>query len=291
VPGSPLRYTWTTPGSARRVACDPCNPIYGLNITDPRNQADGGQCKGYYNLYEPTDNLADDLFSDNQPIRGSKEAIKNFVARLDPELDQVGFVNFNDNAAKGSELMCRRRYSTSCYQGPATWGWPGGPTPYTYTTILDNIEDQSASGSTCTGCGLRAGLEVMGINVDSRSGVDNLCDGSADSACGRGASATRVMILVTDGVPNVSLGGVCDDDPSLWANGGAPHDCGIYYAKKAAEAGVVIYPIGLGNGPDIPWLQEIANITRGQFYQAPAPNDLNLIFDDILGNIYVRLIR
>jgi len=39
VPGDPARYTWTTPGSARRQACDPCNPIYGLNITDPARSA------------------------------------------------------------------------------------------------------------------------------------------------------------------------------------------------------------------------------------------------------------
>jgi hypothetical protein len=96
---------------------------------------------------------------------------------------------------------------------------------------------------------------------------------------------------LTDGVPNVNPGGVCDDDPNLWPNGGGPHDCGIYYAKKAAEAGVVIYTIGLGNGPDIPWLQAIAEETKGQFYQAPSPNDLDLIFDEILSNIYVRLIR
>jgi Mg-chelatase subunit ChlD len=140
---------------------------------------------------------------------------------------------------------------------------------------------------------MRAGLEMLGINVDNRSGVDNNCDGSADSACGRGAAATRVMILLTDGVPNVIPPGntPCDDDPNLWPNGPAYHDCGIYYAKKAAEAGVTIYTIGLGNGVDIPWLQAIAEETRGTFYQAPSPNELDLIFDDILSNIYVRLVR
>jgi hypothetical protein len=285
------RRNWTTPGSARRQACDPCNPIFGLNITDPRTQDEGGQCAGFYKLYGPTDNLANDLFSDNQPIRGSKEAIKNFVGRLDPQFDQVGFVYYNDTAQKGSELMCRRRYGADCYEGPASWGWPGGLTPYSYTVVLNSVEDQWSANGTCTACGIRAGLEVLGINVDNRNQVDNKCDGSPDSACGRGAAATRIMVLLTDGVPNVNPGGVCDDDPNLWPNGGGPHDCGIYYAKKAAEAGVVIYTIGLGNGPDIPWLQAIAEETKGQFYQAPSPNDLDLIFDEILSNIYVRLIR
>jgi hypothetical protein len=285
------RRNWTTPGSARRQACDPCNPIFGLNITDPRLQTEGGQCLGYYPLLGPTDNLANELFSDNQPIRGSKEAIKNFVSRLDPEFDQVGFVYYNNTASKGSELMCLRRYGTDCYQGSTAWGWPGGPTPYTYTVVLNSVEDQTAYNSTCTACGLRAGLEELGINVDNRGGVDNKCDGSNNSACGRGAGATRIMVLLTDGVPNVNPGGACDNDPNLWPNGGAPHDCGIYYAQKAAEAGVVIYTIGLGNGVDIPWLQAIAEETRGQFYQAPSPNDLNLIFDQILSNIYVRIIR
>jgi hypothetical protein len=282
---------WTTPGSARRQACDPCNPIFGLNITDARTQDLGGDCAGFYKLYGPTDNLGNDLFSDNQPIRGSKEAIKDFIGRLDPQFDQVGFVYYSNTASVGSQLMCRRRYGVDCYDGSASWGWPGGLTPYSYTMVLNSVEDQSASGGTCTACGLRAGLEVLGINVDNDPHVDNKCDGSAGSACGRGAAATRLIVLLTDGVPNVNPGGDCDNDPNLWPNGGGAHDCGIYYAKKAAEAGVVIYTIGLGNGADIPWLQAIAETTKGQFYPAPSTNDLDLIFDEILSNIYVRLVR
>jgi uncharacterized repeat protein (TIGR01451 family) len=249
-----------------------------LNITDPDTQ-----CAGFYPLDGPTNNLADDLFSDNQPIRRTKEAVKDFVRRLRPDTDQVGFVYYNGTASKGSELMCRRRYGVDCYSGTSAWGWPGGLKPYTDTVVLNAVEDQFATSQTCTACGMRAGLEELGINVDNRPGVDNKCDGSFDSACAYGA-ARRMMILLTDGVPNASPGGGCDDDPDLWPDGGAAHDCGIYYAQKAGEAGVVIYVISLGNGVDIPWLQAIADETKGQFYQTSSPNDLDLVFDFILSS-------
>jgi uncharacterized repeat protein (TIGR01451 family) len=128
---------------------------------------------------------------------------------------------------------------------------------------------------------MRAGLEVLGINADNRPGVDNKCDGTPDSACGRGA-AKRVMILLTDGVPNVSPGGVCDDDPDLWPNGGAPHDCSIYYAQEAAGRGVPMYVIGLGPGVDSEFLQALAVETGGEYYASPSVVDLDLVFDDIL---------
>jgi uncharacterized repeat protein (TIGR01451 family) len=124
---------------------------------------------------------------------------------------------------------------------------------------------------------------VLGINVDNRVRVDNKCDGSPDSACGRGV-AKRMMILLTDGVPNVIPGGlpVCDDDPNLWADGGPPYDCGIYYAQRAAERGVVIYAIGLGPGVDTEFLSAMAAETGGAYYASPSVEDLDLVFDDIL---------
>jgi len=99
-----------------------------------------------------------------------------------------------------------------------------------------------------------------------------------------GLRASRVLILLNDGTPNITPDPTygCDSDPNLWTNGGPPHDCGIYYAQKAAEAGVAIYSIGHEPRPRHPWLQEIARITRGQFYYATSPDDLDLVFDGIL---------
>jgi uncharacterized repeat protein (TIGR01451 family) len=124
----------------------------------------------------------------------------------------------------------------------------------------------------------------MGINVDNRPGVDNNCDGSANSACGRGAAASRMLIFLTDGVPNVTPAPTygCDVDPNLWPNGDAAYDCSLYYAQKAAEAGVVIYPIGLGPGVDSQFLQAVATETGGAYYLAPTVEDLDLVFDDII---------
>jgi hypothetical protein len=34
-----------------------------------------------------------------------------------------------------------------------------------------------------------------------------------------------------------------------------------------------------------------AETSRGQYFYAPTPDDLDAIFDEILSNIYVRLIR
>ncbi|MBC8254475.1 MAG: VWA domain-containing protein [Ardenticatenia bacterium] len=274
-----------TVGSARAGACDPCNPIFGLYVNP-------GECTTpYYLVSQPTNRLADDLFSDYEPIRTSQEAVKRFVKALDPQYDQVGFVGFDGSPNTQSELACLRRTNVDgdvreCYdpmvQNP----------PISYTAVLQAIETQDANGSTDIAEAMRNGLEVLGANVDGRGGVDNLCDGSAHSACGRGGAAKRVMILLTDGSPNCNPGGACDDDPSLWPfNNDPDFDCVMYYAQKARQAGTVIYAIGLGNGVEPELLQAVADETQGVYFFAPSPKDLDAIFTEILSNIYVRLIQ
>jgi Mg-chelatase subunit ChlD len=265
-----------TVGSARSGACDPCNPFFGL-YDNP------GECTTpYYLVSQPTNRLADDLFSDYEPLRTSQEAVKRFVKRLDPQYDQVGFVGFDSSPNTQAELTCVRHHGAACY----------APSPIGYTVVLQAIEDQDADGSTDIAEAMRNGLEVLGANVDGRGGVDNLCDGSANSACGRGGAAKRVMVLLTDGSPNCNPGGACDDDPSLWPfNNDPDFDCVMYYAHKARLAGTVVYVICLGNCVEPELLQAVAEETQGTYYFAPSPKDLDAIFGEILSNIYVRLIQ
>jgi Flp pilus assembly protein TadG len=276
-----------TRGSAQGAACDPCNPIYGLAV-------DSSMCTTpYFRDVVPVGGgtvnlLADDLFGDREPLRTSEDAAKTFVMKLQPQYDQVGFVGFNGTANQQSELACLRRTqiaqgsSLACYSGSSA---------ISYTNVLTTIEHQVARDGTSIAEGMRNGLEVLGANVDGRSGVNNDCNGSIGSACGR-PGAKRVMILMTDGSPNAKPGGACDDDQSLWPYNSDPtFDCVMYYAKKARQSNTVIYTIGLGNGVIPELLQAVADETYGTYYFAPNPSKLNDIFDQILSNVYVRLIR
>jgi hypothetical protein len=272
-----------TQGSARggapegqAGACDPCNPIFGLTV----NPSD---CKTpYYLVDQQTNNLGNPLFSDREPLRSSIEATKRFVMKLDPKYDQASFVGFDSTVNEQAELTCLRQYGTACYAGTST---------ISFTNVLQRIENQTASGATNIGEALRNGLETLGYNVDGRSGVDNLCDGSANSACARGG-AKRVIVLLTDGSPNTHTGNTCHSDPNLWPYNSDPDfDCVMYYAKKAHQANTVIYTIGLGNGVIPELLKAVADETNGTYYWASSPDKLDGIFDQILSNIYVRLIQ
>jgi len=280
-----------TQGSARggapvgqAGACDPCNPIFGLTV----HPAD---CtSAYYQVTrDPTNNLGDELFGDREPLRTSIEATKRFVKKLDPHYDQVSFIGFDANVNQQAELTCLRRQTilgnpTGCFAGTGA---------ISYTNVLQSLENQTANGNTNIAEAMRNALETLGYNVDGRGGgVDNKCDGSPNSACGRGGAARRVIVLLTDGSPNKYPSGHCADDPSLWPyNSEESFDCVMYYAKKASQANTIIYTIGLGNGAVPELLEAVAEETHGTYFWASSPSKLDAIFDQILSNIYVRLIQ
>jgi len=291
--GSPSQATLTydsgrgwpaTVGSARGGACDKCNPIFGLTV----NPSD---CTSpYYLIITHTNRLADDLFSDFEPIRTSQEATKRFVMGLEPQHDQVGFVGFDTTPSPVAQLSCLRRYGAACYDIAVR-----NP-PISYTTVLTTIENQSANGGTDIASALRAGIEVYGVTVDSGRPINNSCSSTDFStACGRGGAAKRIMVLLTDGAPSPNAyptDSACAGDGSLWPYNNDPaYDCVIYYARKAHASGVTIYAIGLGNGAVPELLQAVADETGGTYYFAPSPKDLDNIFQQILANIYVRLIE
>jgi hypothetical protein len=271
-----------TPGSAGYQACDPCNPIYGLSV-----RPEG--CTGYSPVLTPTNNLANPLFGEVEPLRTSKEAAKRFIQRLDPRFDQAGFVPFTTNVTRAdqAQLDCLRREGQSCYQGSS---------PISYTRVLMGVERPPAQFSTNIAEGMRNGLEVLGVNVrnllDCLEGrdpytnncFDNTCDrADRHDSCGRGPAAQPVMVVLTDGSPNNNPGG-CGNDPvyNFPYENDDDYDCVIYYAGKAREAGVLVHTVGLGGGARGDLLGMAAEVGGGRHYFAATPDELDEIFEVLI---------
>jgi len=91
------------------------------------------------------------------------------------------------------------------------------------------------------------------------------------SDCGKtpqDPQAECIEILLTDGCET------CGGDP-------------IAAAQEAADAGITIYPIGLGSGVCVSVLEEIATITGGTYYYVSNPEDLQAVYDAIYKEITI----
>jgi len=161
-----------------------------------------------------------------------------------------------------------------------------------------------AENQTSIAEGMRNGLEVLGVNVRSlplcsggqnpydNSCFDNSCDENDErTGCGRGGAAARVMVVLTDGSPNSNPGGGCASGPQFPNENDDDYDCVLYYADKARQSNVTLYTIGLGDGARADLLEMAAETGNGRYFFALTPEELDNVFDEILSNIYVRLIR
>lgn len=182
-----------TAGSARGLASDPCNPIFGKSVLPSDCNPYGG---GRIDVSQPLNNLDDSLFNAMDPIRGAQESIRAFVARLDPKLDQAGFANFADNEYSSdydgwqrSQLECLRASRARAAAGSQVNNYPlnattygeydeltcfdkdaalSGTKPISFTNVFVAIEDvYPPAGGTDIADGLRRGLHLLGINTDT----------------------------------------------------------------------------------------------------------------------------
>lgn len=302
--GVPARVQ-ATPGSAFRQACNRCNGMYGLTVdmADCQSPSDNGwydsllftQGQVGQDLTNPDINK---LFSGYQPLRGAKEAVKRFITKLNPQFDQVGVATYSTGTlgvidGGRMELRCRRYYNAdTCFQGT---------NPISFTEVLGVVERVPPNGSTNIARGIVRGLEMLGVNADNLSATAwataNDCNSSSDH-CSRGGSARRILIVMTDGVANVTHNSTCDDVDLYTPNGpnsdeNRAQDCAMFYAQMAAQNNITIYTIGLGNGVDTRFLETIAKLpgSDGEYFAAVSPAQLNDIFDTILNSISVRLIQ
>lgn len=313
-----------TNGSATREACNACNPTFGQTVdpdqcscrtapddTDVGSYPGGGTGLGCTAVLTTTNMLENDLFHDVDPLRSAQEAVKNFAARLDPKFDQLGVVAYSSGIEGRVKLQCLRWAGAHETEGTAKCFDPTTD-PISYTNVIRDIEDYNPGGGTDIPEGMREGLEELGIEVPGyNEGVTSECsDNNNDKkSCDRRGAARRVLILMTDGSPNNSVS--CPGS-FIWrgqfGGGGVnnAYDCSIYYASVAADNNVVVYTIGIGSGVNVELLTAMATGTDpnpvpgddgfyfegkgGKYFPAAQPDDLDAIFEQILNNIFVRIV-
>jgi|GEM_PF-2995427 len=316
-------------GSATREACNRCNPAYGYPVdpsecTCKRNATETGYGtgQGCTLVLTPTNMLQDELetglYSGIQPLRSAQEAVKNFARRLDPKFDQLGIVAFtggSDNTTaqnsglRRSKLQCLTWAAKHLGNSGRCWD-PTQGTPITYTHVFSAVENQWAQSGTNIAIGMREGLEELGV-PGFATNSDCTMTANDGSACDRQGAARRIIVLMTDGSPNENPGNCAPGGgrPDLWdglLGTEDPHfECAMYFASLAAQNNVTVYTIGIGAGANADLLTAMATGIdprgdqedvqmfsggSGKFFPAAKPTDLDLIFDEILSNIYVRIV-
>ncbi|MCB9078716.1 MAG: VWA domain-containing protein, partial [Anaerolineaceae bacterium] len=316
-----------TAGSGTREACNVCNPVFGGESVAP-NQCScktsstdaasgdygaGGAGIGCTQVLTATNNLNNDLFHDEDPIRSAKEAVKNFAARLDPKFDQIGFVAYSNDVFNGTTNGIRQRAELQCIKW-ATKNSPQGvrqcydpaTNPISYTQVIKTVEIHDNTNGTNIPIGMREGLEELGVETPNNTNINSNCNPAINdkSVCDRQGAARRILVLMTDGSPNDDDG--CPAPNNMWTGtfgqGRKAYDCSIYYAQQAANKNVTLYTIGVGSGVNFDLLTAMATGTDpttgdkyfeprgGAYFPAAKPSDLDLIFDTILSNIFVRIV-
>lgn len=145
--------------------------------------------------------------------------------------------------------------------------------------------DQTAS----TDFGIGSGLETAVDNIypSGSTNIGDAIDDAHDDVLNGGstrADALKIVVLLSDGVPNRCAGGA-----SCTSTEAADH--ARAQATQAAADGVVIYTIGLGANIDATLMQDLATIGNGAYVPSPTAGDLATTFDTIAALIKVRILE
>jgi hypothetical protein len=147
-------------------------------------------------------------------------------------------------------------------------------------------------------------LEELGVSTPGNP-VNSNCTAVANdgSACDRQGLVRRMLILITDGTPNVNPGNCAPGGgrPDVWeglvGTDDPDFECAVYYAFLAAQNNVTVHTIGIGPGANADFLTTIATGidprgtdpdvvmfagASGLYFPAFKPSDLDIIFDLIL---------
>ncbi len=171
----------------------------------------------------------------------AKGAAKRFVGDLNESKDRSGVISYDTSA------QYRRAGGQYYISGEKT----------AVNASIDTISDHP-SGGTRADRGLKLANSVHDLYSNE--------------------SRDKVTILLTDGKNDGCKSGEANDDD--------PYDChsnreALDFVNNSAAAGGTVYSIGLGNSLDEAFLQEVANLSGGSYYQVDNADQLDEVFDDI----------
>ena len=124
--------------------------------------------------------------------------------------------------------------------------------------------------------------KVGNLHPDGYTNIGHAIQESTDVATqGRpNVSTLKIIVLVTDGVPNVYPGGggswtTCSGTCAATQNYGRD------MAEAAAAQGIQLYTIGLGATVDSDYLTELAELANGAYVESPTAADLEAAFAEV----------
>ncbi|TFG35950.1 MAG: VWA domain-containing protein, partial [Parcubacteria group bacterium] len=97
-------------------------------------------------------------------------------------------------------------------------------------------------------------------------------------SAGTSTSLAKIEILLTDGRANKPNGNGFNENPADVA-------LALSRSLEAAEKGIRIFTIGLGDDVNSAMLQSVADNTNGKYYFSPSAGDLNEIFNQIASEV------
>lgn len=182
-----------------------------------------------------------------------------------------------------------------------------------FTTLFDPAYDKIGLASYSTSATNRQALTSGFATV--RSAMDNILypTGSTNIAHGIGmgrqildgsgkrANAVRVLVILTDGIPNVSCSNGYNSGSCSTVSHSSPSSCpatsttaitdAINQAAVARAADITVYTIGLGADVLDCILEDIAEAGGGAYYKAPTTADLDEAFEAIAAQTHIALVR
>lgn len=246
-------------------ACDPCDARFG-GSPDPAP----GEPLCTSDMSPKPYRYLDDIYDDEQWMRGMVEAAKYFVRGFDLDRDQVGVLEFNSSASIVSDLQCTSRLGVSCTAQVLT------------DTVIAALDGVHARGTTNEAHALLRGIEMLDPQMGNYAREDT----------------AKALVLVSEG-ESIVLSGLevptCYSE-DLWPGNdnsttvNRAKDCLVYYARQARDAGIVIYTVSMGRRADIELLQHVAEMTGGDHFHAPQAEQLPVIMD-VLHEHYLAHLR